>query len=91
MRVSPIGEAVPTAGFPSERFANANANVGFPDGLATQIALREPQRAFGSRQRNLAENCGCIFGYFSKKFGDLIENQLVLGLRLAIRNDNRQR
>jgi hypothetical protein len=35
---------VPTVG-------TANANVGFPDGLATQITLREPQRAFGSRQR----------------------------------------
>jgi hypothetical protein len=28
MRVTPVGESVPTAGF-----ANANANVGFPDGL----------------------------------------------------------
>ncbi len=38
MRVSPVGEAVPTVGF-------ANANVGFPDGLAHQAGLTQISQA----------------------------------------------
>ena len=49
MRVSPVGEAVPTAGY-------ANANVGSPDGLATQITRRFPPHVFGLRQRTKQKN-----------------------------------